>query len=85
MSDQEFLHGAIYRSLLAVISKPHRGYWALLAPAWRGRCAASPASRRQRRSVTEIIACVMGGNRDHPPDAERAIVVLKSVFQYQPL
>ena len=33
MSDQEFLHGAIHGSLLAVISKPHRGYWALLAPA----------------------------------------------------
>src|SRR5205814_8966171 len=35
MSDQEFLHGAIHGSLLAVISKPHRGgYWALLAAAW---------------------------------------------------
>ena len=34
MSDQEFLHGAIHGSLLTVISKPHRGYWALLAAAW---------------------------------------------------
>jgi hypothetical protein len=34
MSDQEFLHGAIHGSLLAVISKPPRGYWALLAAAW---------------------------------------------------
>jgi hypothetical protein len=34
MSDQEFLHSAIHSSLLAVISKPHRGYWALLAAAW---------------------------------------------------
>src|SRR4029077_8894174 len=34
MSDQEFLHGSIHDSLLAVISKPHRGYWALLVAAW---------------------------------------------------
>jgi hypothetical protein len=34
MSDQEFLHGSIHGSLLAVISKPHRGYWALLMAAW---------------------------------------------------
>jgi exosortase len=34
MSDQEFLHGSIHGSLLAVISKPHRGYWALLVAAW---------------------------------------------------
>ena len=34
MSDQEFLHSAIHGSLLAVISKPHRGYWALLTVAW---------------------------------------------------
>jgi hypothetical protein len=34
MSDQEFLHSAIHGSLLAVISKPHRGYWALLVAAW---------------------------------------------------
>jgi exosortase/archaeosortase family protein len=39
----------------------------------------------KRRSATEIVACVIGGNRDHPPDAERAIAILKSVFQYQPL
>ncbi len=34
MSDQEFLHDAIHGSLLAVISKPHRGYWALLVAVW---------------------------------------------------
>ena len=34
MSDQEFLHDAIHGSPLAVISKPYRGYWALLAAAW---------------------------------------------------
>jgi hypothetical protein len=39
----------------------------------------------KRRSATEIVACVIGGNRDHPPDAERALAILKSVFQYQPL
>ena len=39
----------------------------------------------KRRSATEIVACVIGGNRDHPPDAERAIAILKSVFQYNPL
>jgi len=42
-------------------------------------------SKAKRRSATEIVACVIGGNRDHPPDAERAIAILKSVFQYQPL
>jgi hypothetical protein len=34
LSDQEFSHGSIHGSLLAVISKPHRGYWALLAEVW---------------------------------------------------
>jgi hypothetical protein len=34
MSDQEFLHSPIHGSLLAVISKPHRGCWALLLAAW---------------------------------------------------
>jgi len=34
MSDQEFLHSPIHGSLLAVISKPHRGCWALLVAAW---------------------------------------------------
>jgi exosortase len=38
----------------------------------------------KRRSATEIVACVIGGNRDHPPEAERAIAILKSVFQYKP-
>src|SRR5256885_1665853 len=34
MSDQEFLHAPIHGSLLAVISKPHCGCWALLLAAW---------------------------------------------------
>ncbi len=36
----------------------------------------------KRRSATEIVACVVGGNRNHPPDAERAIAILRSVFRY---
>jgi hypothetical protein len=39
----------------------------------------------KRRSATEIVACVIGGNRDHPPEVERAVAVLESVFQYNPL
>jgi len=52
-----------------------------------GAAAAPPALHLEgkHRSATEIVACVIGGNRDHPPDAERAIAILKSVFQYQPL
>jgi len=48
--------------------------------------AAPPALHLEgkRRSATEIVACVIGGNRDHPPDAGRAIAILKSVFQYNP-
>src|SRR5207248_10488508 len=34
MTDQEFLHSSIHGSLLAVISKSHRGYWLLLVTAW---------------------------------------------------
>jgi len=34
MSDQGFLHSPIRGSLLTVISKPYRGFWALLAAAW---------------------------------------------------
>jgi len=40
MSDQEFLHSAIHSSPLAVVSKPHRGYWIWAiwscAEYWRG-------------------------------------------------
>jgi exosortase len=52
-----------------------------------GVAAAPPALRLEgkRRSATEIVACVIGGNRDHPPEVERAIAILKSVFQYNPL
>jgi len=49
-----------------------------------GVAAAPPALHLEgkRRSATEVVACVVGGNRDHPPDADRAITILKSVFQY---
>jgi hypothetical protein len=49
--------------------------------------AAAPAALHlegKRGSATEIVACVIGGNRDHPPDAQQAIAILKSVFQYNP-
>jgi exosortase len=51
-----------------------------------GAAAAPPALHLagKRRSATEIVACVIGGNRDHPPDAERAIAILKSFFEYDP-
>jgi hypothetical protein len=47
--------------------------------------AALPALHLEgkRRSATEIVACVIGGNFDRPPDAERAIAILKSVFEYR--
>ena len=51
------------------------------------RAAAAPSTLQlegKRRSATEIVACVIGGNRDRPPDAERAIAILKSVFEYSP-
>jgi exosortase len=37
----------------------------------------------KRRSATEIVACVIGGNRDRPPQIDRAIAILKSVFEYR--
>ena len=48
--------------------------------------AAPPALHLEdkRRSATEIVACVIGGKPDQPPDAERAIAILKSVFEYKP-
>jgi len=52
------------------------------------RAAAPPPALHlegKRRSATEIVACVIGGNRDQPPDPDRAIAILKSVFQYKPL
>src|SRR5207248_11621128 len=49
-----------------------------------GVAAAPPALHLEgkRRSATEVVACVVGRKRDHPPDADRAITILKSVFQY---
>jgi exosortase len=38
----------------------------------------------KRRSATEIVACVIGGDANHPPNAEQAIVILKRIFQYRP-
>jgi hypothetical protein len=49
--------------------------------------AATPSTfhvEGKRRSAIEIVACVIGGNRDCPPDAERAIAILKSVFELNP-
>ena len=48
--------------------------------------AALPALHLEgkRRSATEIVACVIGGDANHPPKAEQAIAILKTVFQYQP-
>ncbi|PYK94019.1 MAG: hypothetical protein DME40_02655, partial [Verrucomicrobia bacterium] len=48
--------------------------------------AALPALHLEgkRRSATEIVACVIGGDANHPPNAEQAIAILKTVFQYQP-
>jgi exosortase len=51
------------------------------------RTAAAPPALHlegKRRSATEIVACVIGGDVNHPPNAERATAILKSVFQYQP-
>ena len=38
----------------------------------------------KRRSATEIVACVITGDRNDPPSADRAIAILKATFQYQP-
>jgi exosortase len=38
----------------------------------------------KRRSATEIVACVVTGDRNDPPSADRAIAILKAAFQYQP-
>ncbi len=51
------------------------------------RAAAAPPSLHlegKRRSATEIVACAVGGNSIDPPNLERAIAILKSVFQYHP-
>ena len=51
------------------------------------RAAAAPQELHlegKRRSATEIVGCVIGGNQDHPPEAERAIAIVKWVFRYEP-
>jgi hypothetical protein len=46
--------------------------------------SAPPALHLQgrRRSATEIVACVIVGDANHPPNVEQAIAILKNVFQY---
>ena len=51
------------------------------------RAAATPPTfhvEGKRRSAIEIVAYVIGGNRDCPPDAERPIAILTSVFELNP-
>jgi hypothetical protein len=51
------------------------------------RAAAAPSTLHlegKRRSATEIVACVIGGNHDQPPEVERAIAILQSVFEFNP-
>lgn len=51
------------------------------------RTAAAPPALHlegKRRSATEIVACVIAGDANQPPNAEQAVVILKTVFQYQP-
>lgn len=81
MSDQEFLHGAIHGSLLTVISKPHRGYWALLAaawaktpPSWRAVYAAALRGNERDDAARDIIATIP---MDKLPSEERALIEAK--------
>jgi exosortase len=51
------------------------------------RAAAAPPALHlegKRRSATEIVACVIGGDTNRPPNAEQAIAILKTAFQYNP-
>lgn len=40
--------------------------------------------RGKRRSATEIVACSLMSTDGTPPDLEKAVAILASVFQYQP-
>ncbi len=51
------------------------------------RAAAAPPALRlegKRRSATEIVSCVIAGSTNAPPEPQRAVAILKSLFQYQP-
>jgi hypothetical protein len=51
------------------------------------RAAAAPPAMHlegKRRSATEIVSCVIAGNRHYPPEPQRAVAILKSLFHYQP-
>lgn len=51
------------------------------------RAAAAPPAMQlegKRRSATEILSCVIAGDRRYPPETQRAVAILKSLFHYQP-
>jgi exosortase len=51
------------------------------------RAAAAPGALHlegKRRSATEIVSCVIAGTTRWPPEPQRAVAILKSLFQYQP-
>jgi exosortase len=51
------------------------------------RAAAAPPALHlegKRRSATEIVSCVIAGNKRYPPEPQRAVAILKSLFHYQP-
>jgi exosortase len=51
------------------------------------RAAAAPPALHlegKRRSATEIISCIIAGDARHPPEPQRAVAILKSLFHYQP-
>jgi exosortase len=51
-----------------------------------GAAAAPPPLHLEgkRRSATEIVSCVIAGNSRYPPEPQRAVAILKSLFDYQP-
>jgi exosortase/archaeosortase family protein len=52
------------------------------------RAAAAPPVMHlegKRRSATEIVSCVIAGNTRYPPEPQRAVAILKSLFHYQPV
>ncbi len=51
------------------------------------RAAAAPPALHlegKRRSATEIVSCVIAGSTSRPPQPQRAVAILRSIFQYQP-
>jgi exosortase len=52
------------------------------------RAAAAPPAMHlegKRRSATEIVSCVIAGTARNPPEPQRAVAILKSLFHYQPI